>query len=235
MHQPDTMTLIIKSTYSLHYYTLHLSYIHYSSVCRFELTRNTFNWSVFRSAVHQLTPMSTSAWLFSLSFFFFCVSSLLSENVPSIYRERGERERAIQKESTEQKMRKNQSNIEKKETQLRGGVSVSGSVPGNPEPIAAFTVKKNGILPNLKKRFGRWRKACKCVQSFKNGIKKSTEPLKDLTVCPTSDPFFFETFLSFVEKKKGFVAKIRNLLGFAINIMILYKTQCGTLRFNTKP
>ena len=67
----NTITLIIKSTYSLHYYTLHLSCIHYSSVSRFELTRNAFRWSVFRSAIHQLTSMSTSVRLFSLSLFFF--------------------------------------------------------------------------------------------------------------------------------------------------------------------
>ena len=78
-------------------------------------------------------------------------------------------------------------------------------------------------------------KSMQMCSKFQKWNKKSTKPLKDLTMCPTSDPFFFETFLSFVEKKKGFVAKIRNLLGFAINIMVLYKTQCGTLRFNTKP
>ena len=70
-----------------------------------------------------------------------------------------------------------------------------------------FTLNKKGTLPNLKKRFGRWQKACKCVQSFKKRIKKSTEPLKDLPVCPGEDPFFFETFLSSVEQKIGFVGK----------------------------
>ena len=69
------MTIKIKSTYSLHYYTLHLSYIHYSSVSRIELTRNAFNWSVFRSAIQQLTSMLTSVRLFPLSFFFFSLSS----------------------------------------------------------------------------------------------------------------------------------------------------------------
>ena len=34
----NTVTIVIKLTYSMHYYTLHLSYIHYSSVSRFELT-----------------------------------------------------------------------------------------------------------------------------------------------------------------------------------------------------
>ena len=66
------MTIVIKLTYSLHYYTLHLSYIRYSGVSRFELTQNAFNWSGFRSAIHQLTSMSTSVRLFSLSFFFLC-------------------------------------------------------------------------------------------------------------------------------------------------------------------
>ena len=107
------MTLIIKSMYSLHYYTPHLSCIHYSSVSRFELTRNAFNWSVFRSVIHQLTSMSTSVRLFYLSFFFFfsfCSSSSSVLSSPAfllplsfffwkcfrnIY---GERERAIQKE-----------------------------------------------------------------------------------------------------------------------------------------
>ena len=71
----NTITLIIKSTNSLYCYTLHLSCIHYSSVSLFELTRNALNWSILRSAIHQLTSMSTSVRLFSLSFFFFSLSS----------------------------------------------------------------------------------------------------------------------------------------------------------------
>ena len=70
-----------------------------------------------------------------------------------------------------------------------------------------YTVKKIGTLRNLKKRFGRWQKACKCVPSFKNRIKKFTEPLKDLTVYPSEDPFFIGTFLSSVDQKIGFVGK----------------------------
>ena len=67
--------------------------------------------------------------------------------------------------------------------------------------------KKKGTFWNLKKRFGGLQKVCKCVESSKKRIKKNSEPLKDLTVCPGEDPFFFETFLSSVDQKKGFVGK----------------------------
>ena len=69
------------------------------------------------------------------------------------------------------------------------------------------TLRKKGTLPNPPKRFGRCEKACKCVQSFKKRIKKSTKPLKDLPVYPGEDPFFLETFLSSVEQKKDFLGK----------------------------
>ena len=67
--------------------------------------------------------------------------------------------------------------------------------------------KKKGTFWNLKKRFGGLQKVCKCVESSKKRIKNNSEPLKDLTVCPGEDPFFFDTFLSFVDQKKGFVGK----------------------------
>ena len=70
-----------------------------------------------------------------------------------------------------------------------------------------YTLKKKGTLQNLKKRFRRRHKACKCVQSFKKRIKRSTEPLKDLTLYPSEDPFFFKTFLSSVDQKIGSVRK----------------------------
>ena len=73
--------------------------------------------------------------------------------------------------------------------------------------MGSHTVKKIGTLRNFKKRFGRWQKACKCVPSFKNRIKKIAEPLKDLTVYPSEDPFFIGTFLSSVDQKIGFVGK----------------------------
>jgi hypothetical protein len=44
-----------------------------------------------------------------------------------------------------------------------------------------YTLKKS-TLPNPPKRFGRFEKACKCVENSKKRIKKSTKPLKDLPV-----------------------------------------------------
>ena len=119
------MKIIIKSTYSLHYYTLHLSYLHYSSVSLFELTRNAFNWSVFRSAIHQFASIETSVRLFSLFFFFILSSSSVFLLLLPLCRWKCskniyiERERAIQKNSTERKMRKSQSSIKEKEIQLK--------------------------------------------------------------------------------------------------------------------
>ncbi len=68
-------------------------------------------------------------------------------------------------------------------------------------------LKKKGTLPNLPKRFGRFEKACKCVESSEKRIKKSTKLLKDIPVCSGEDPVFLETFLSSIEQKKGFVDK----------------------------
>ena len=75
------------------------------------------------------------------------------------------------------------------------------------EPMEPNTLKKIGFLPNPQKRFCRFENDCKCVERFKERIKKSTKPLKDLPVYPGEDPFFLETFLSSVEQKKGFVGK----------------------------
>ena len=47
-----------------------------------------------------------------------------------------------------------------------------------------YTLKKIGALQNPHKRFWRFQKASKGVQSFKKRIKKSTKPLMVLTVCP---------------------------------------------------
>ncbi len=85
-----------------------------------------------------------------------------------------------------------------------------------------YTVKKKGTFWNLKKRFGGLQKVCKCIESSKKRIKKNSEPLKDLTVCPGEDPFFFETFLSSVDQKKGFVGKNET-----------YKVSYWTSRFRT--
>ena len=78
------------------------------------------------SDIHQLTSMSTSVRLFSVSFFSFSLSSssvfllllpLVSESVPRIYRDREKKSNT--KNVQRKKMRKSQSNIKKKETQLK--------------------------------------------------------------------------------------------------------------------
>jgi hypothetical protein len=70
-----------------------------------------------------------------------------------------------------------------------------------------YTLNKKGTLPNFKKRFRRFQKACKCVETSKKKKKKFRKPLKDLPVYPGEDLFFLETFLSSVEQKKDFVGK----------------------------
>jgi hypothetical protein len=68
-----------------------------------------------------------------------------------------------------------------------------------------FEYTKKDTLPNPSKKARQKKKDCKCVESSKNRIKKSIEPLKDLPVYPEEEPFFLETFLSSVVQKKGFV------------------------------
>jgi hypothetical protein len=42
---------------------------------------------------------------------------------------------------------------------------------------------------------------------FQKKNKKNPEPIKDLGVYPSEDPFFSETFISSVDQKIGFVGK----------------------------
>ena len=116
-------------------------------------------------------------------------------------------------------------------------------IPWNTDTVYSLTravigtVKKKGTLRNLKKRFSRWQKVCKCVQCFKKRIKKNTEPLKDLTVYPSEDPFFSETFLSSVDQKIGFVGKYETFrvsywtsrfrTGFPIKLLYLIRNSKG--------
>ena len=125
------MTLRRKSTSSLQYTsrrsTTEVYFASISLYSVFELTRNAFNWSVFRSTNSFLSTLrydsspclsSSSVSLLLQSFFFFCPPSPSSESVPRISRER-EREKEQYRKRTEKKMRKSQSNIKKKETQFR--------------------------------------------------------------------------------------------------------------------
>ena len=97
-----------------------------------------------------------------------------------------------------------------------------------------YTLKKIGALPNPPKRFGRFEKVCKWIESSKKRIKKSTKPLKDLPLGTREDPFFLETFLSSVEQKISFCRQIRNWESFVLNIMVLYETHYETMRFHKK-
>ncbi len=63
-------------------------------------------------------------------------------------------------------------------------------------------LNKKGILPNPQKRFRRFLKASKWVQSLKKRIKKSMKPLKVLFVYPWEEPPPAKPFLSSVQQKK---------------------------------
>ena len=77
-------------------------------------------------------------------------------------------------------------------------------------------------------------KSMQMCSKFQKWNKKIHETFKGSDRVPNFRSFFLRNLFKFRREKKGFVPKIRNLLGFAINIMVLYKTQCGTLRFSTK-
>ena len=68
-----------------------------------------------------------------------------------------------------------------------------------------YTVKKKDSMEPQKKV--RWMtKSLQMCSEFKKN-KKYLEPLRNLTVYLSEDPFFFETFLSSVDQKIGFVGK----------------------------
>ncbi len=77
-----------------------------------------------------------------------------------------------------------------------------------------YTVKKIETLPNPSKKVRQTKNDCKCVESSKSWMKKSTKPLKDLSLCPGEEPSFLESFLSSVEQKKGFVRKCETFMVF---------------------
>ncbi len=67
--------------------------------------------------------------------------------------------------------------------------------------------KKNRFFTEPQKRFRRCLKASKGVQSFKKTIKKSTKPLKVLTVYPVEEPSPTKRFLKFRTAERGLVGK----------------------------
>jgi hypothetical protein len=62
--------------------------------------------------------------------------------------------------------------------------------------------EKKGGLQNPSKRFCRFLKASKCVQSLKKRIKNSTEPFEGSEDYPLAEPSLTKPFLGFVQQKK---------------------------------
>jgi hypothetical protein len=86
----------------------------------------------------------------------------------------------------------------------------------SPKRACAHSEKK-GALQNPSKRFCRFPKASKCVQSLKKRIKTSTEPFEGSAFYPTAEPSLTEPFFRFCTAKKGSVRKYGTL-------RVLYKT-----------
>ena len=82
-------------------------------------------------------------------------------------------------------------------------------------------------MQNSPKRFCRFLKGSKCVQSLKKRIKNSTEPFEGSECYSIAEPSLTEPFLRFCTAKKRFVRKYETL-------KVLWKTitvQYGTIRF----
>jgi hypothetical protein len=75
---------------------------------------------------------------------------------------------------------------------------------------------KKGALQNPLKRFYKFQKASKCVQSLKKRIKNSTEPFEGSAFYPTAEPSLTVPFLGSVQQER-FREKIRNLEGSVQN------------------
>src|SRR5271163_408973 len=80
-----------------------------------------------------------------------------------------------------------------------------------------YSEKKKEVLKNPSKRFCRFPKASKCVQSLKKRIKNSTEPFEGSAFYPIAEPSLTEPFFRFCTAKKGSVRKYETL-------RVLYKT-----------
>jgi hypothetical protein len=66
-----------------------------------------------------------------------------------------------------------------------------------------FSYEKNkGAFQNPSKRFCRFPKVSKCVQSLKKRIKNSTEPFEGSVFYPLAEPSLTEPFLGFVKQQK---------------------------------
>ncbi len=84
--------------------------------------------------------------------------------------------------------------------------------------------EKKGGLQSPPKRFCRFAKASKCVQSFKNRIKNSTEPFEGSAFYPVAEPSHTEPSFRFRTAKKGFGGKYETLRVQYKTINLWYET-----------
>src|SRR5579862_3472402 len=80
-----------------------------------------------------------------------------------------------------------------------------------------YSEKNKGALQNPPKRFCRFLKASKCVQSLKKGIKNSTEPFEGSVEYALAEPSLTEPSFRFCTAKKRSVRNYETL-------RVLYKT-----------
>ena len=81
-------------------------------------------------------------------------------------------------------------------------------------------------MQNPPKRFCRFLKGSKCVQSLKKRIKNSTEPFEGSAFYSTAELSLTEPFLRFCTAKTGFVRKYETLKVLCKTIAVQY----GTIR-----
>jgi hypothetical protein len=90
--------------------------------------------------------------------------------------------------------------------------------------MAMHTLKKKGGYPNPSKRFCRYLKASKCVQSLKKRIKNSTEPFEGSEEYPLAEPSLTKPFFRFCTAKKGSMEKYETLRVQYETFRVQYKT-----------
>ena len=86
-----------------------------------------------------------------------------------------------------------------------------------------YSEKNKGGLQNPPKRFCRFLKGSKCVQSLKKK-KNSTEPFEGSAFYSIAEPSLTEPFLRFCTAEKGFVRKYKTLKVLCKTIMVQYVT-----------
>ena len=87
-----------------------------------------------------------------------------------------------------------------------------------------YSEKNKGGLQNQPKRFCRFLKGSRCVQSLKKRIKISTKPFEGSAFYSIAEPSPTEPFLRFCTAKKGFVRKYESLKVLCKTITVHHRT-----------